>query len=56
MKGPGDGEEGLRKNVQRVREVREQVGPDFPIMIDCYMSLVQFYFDSYNIIDCSIYN
>jgi len=37
--GPADGVEGLKKNVDRVREVREQVGPDFPIMIDCYMSL-----------------
>eukprot|EP01121_Diplochlamys_sp_Union-15-3_P007891 TRINITY_DN2045_c0_g1_i1.p1 TRINITY_DN2045_c0_g1~~TRINITY_DN2045_c0_g1_i1.p1 ORF type:complete len:402 (+),score=86.38 TRINITY_DN2045_c0_g1_i1:89-1294(+) len=37
--GPGDGEEGLKKNVARVKEVRESVGPDFPIMIDCYMSL-----------------
>jgi len=37
--GPGDGEEGLRKNVEAIRRVRESVGPDFPIMIDCYMAL-----------------
>lgn len=37
--GPGDGDEGMRKNVARVKEVREMVGPDFPIMIDCYMAL-----------------
>lgn len=38
--GPAEGEEGMRKNIERVRQVRESVGPDFPIMIDCYMSLV----------------
>jgi len=37
--GPAEGEEGMRKNIERVRQVRESVGPDFPIMIDCYMSL-----------------
>ncbi|KAL6075663.1 L-rhamnonate dehydratase [Balamuthia mandrillaris] len=37
--GPADGEEGLRKNIERVKEVRESVGPDFPLMIDCYMAL-----------------
>jgi len=37
--GPADGEEGMKKNIQRVKEVRDSVGPDFPIMIDCYMSL-----------------
>lgn len=31
----------MRKNIERVREVRESVGPDFPIMIDCYMALVR---------------
>jgi len=34
-----DGEEGFKKNIKRVKEVRESVGPDFRIMIDCYMSL-----------------
>ena len=37
--GPADGDEGLRKNVERVRANREAVGPEFPLMIDCYMSL-----------------
>ena len=37
--GPGDGDAGMRKNIERVKEVRELVGPDFPIMIDCYMAL-----------------
>eukprot|EP01112_Ceratiomyxa_fruticulosa_P018406 TRINITY_DN5870_c1_g1_i1.p1 TRINITY_DN5870_c1_g1~~TRINITY_DN5870_c1_g1_i1.p1 ORF type:complete len:248 (-),score=55.98 TRINITY_DN5870_c1_g1_i1:74-817(-) len=26
--GPADGEEGLRKNVQMIKEIREQIGPD----------------------------
>eukprot|EP01114_Cavostelium_apophysatum_P014321 TRINITY_DN3682_c0_g1_i1.p1 TRINITY_DN3682_c0_g1~~TRINITY_DN3682_c0_g1_i1.p1 ORF type:complete len:428 (-),score=87.41 TRINITY_DN3682_c0_g1_i1:17-1300(-) len=37
--GPAEGHEGLKKNFERVREVRELIGPDFPLMIDCYMSL-----------------
>ncbi|HKX29508.1 MAG TPA: L-rhamnonate dehydratase, partial [Blastocatellia bacterium] len=36
--GPGDGDEGLRKNVELVAKAREAVGPDFPLMLDCYMS------------------
>src|SRR5690606_20412164 len=37
--GPADGPAGLRRNAERVAAVRESVGPDFPIMIDCYMAL-----------------
>lgn len=37
--GPADGPAGLRRNVERVAAVREAVGPDYPIMIDCYMAL-----------------
>jgi len=37
--GPADGEEGLRKNVEIIKKVRESIGPDFPLSIDCYMSL-----------------
>eukprot|EP00658_Telonema_sp_P-2_P074073 TRINITY_DN6323_c0_g1_i9.p1 TRINITY_DN6323_c0_g1~~TRINITY_DN6323_c0_g1_i9.p1 ORF type:complete len:289 (+),score=103.40 TRINITY_DN6323_c0_g1_i9:74-940(+) len=37
--GPEDGDEGLRKNVELHKEWREKVGPDFPLMLDCYMSL-----------------
>jgi len=37
--GPADGEEGFKKNIQRVKEARESVGPDFRLMIDCYMAL-----------------
>ena len=36
---PEEGHEGLRKNVDFLRKHRESVGPDFPIMVDCYMSL-----------------
>lgn len=34
-----DGEEGLRKNVEWLAAHRANVGPDFPLMVDCYMSL-----------------
>jgi L-rhamnonate dehydratase len=34
-----DGEEGLRKNVAWLAAHRESVGPDFALMVDCYMSL-----------------
>lgn len=37
--GPGEGHEGLKKNVEFLTKHRESVGPDFPIMVDCYMSL-----------------
>src|SRR5438067_1788333 len=37
--GPGDGDEGLRRNVARVAEVRESVGGEYPLRIDCYMAL-----------------
>lgn len=37
--GPSDGDEGLRKNVAFFKEWREKVGPDFPLMLDCYMAL-----------------
>ncbi|CAH0026526.1 unnamed protein product [Clonostachys rhizophaga] len=36
---PDEGHVGLRKNVEFLRKHRESVGPDFPIMVDCYMSL-----------------
>ncbi|MCX7304136.1 MAG: L-rhamnonate dehydratase [Hyphomicrobiales bacterium] len=34
-----EGEEGLRANVEFLRRHRESVGPDYPLMVDCYMSL-----------------
>ena len=37
--GPRDGEAGMRKNIDSVRYWREKVGPDFPLMLDCYMAL-----------------
>ncbi|EJU03623.1 mandelate racemase/muconate lactonizing enzyme family protein [Dacryopinax primogenitus] len=36
---PSEGPEGLRKNVEFLRKHRESVGPDFPLMVDCWMSL-----------------
>jgi L-alanine-DL-glutamate epimerase-like enolase superfamily enzyme len=35
--GPGDGDKGLRANIQRIKDVRQSVGLDFPIMVDCYV-------------------
>jgi L-alanine-DL-glutamate epimerase-like enolase superfamily enzyme len=35
--GPGDGLEGLEKNVALARTVREAVGPTIEIMFDCFM-------------------
>lgn len=37
--GPAQGQDGMTKNVALVQKWREAVGPDFPLMIDCYMSL-----------------
>ena len=37
--GPADGPEGMRKNVAFIGSWREKVGPDFPLMLDCYMAL-----------------
>ncbi|KAF4595293.1 mandelate racemase/muconate lactonizing enzyme family protein [Ophiocordyceps camponoti-floridani] len=36
---PEEGPASLSKNVEFLRSHREAVGPDFPIMVDCYMSL-----------------
>jgi L-rhamnonate dehydratase len=41
--GPADGIEGLKKNVAVMAEARDQVGPDFPLRLDCYMSLTLTY-------------
>ena len=35
--GPKDGPAGMRRNIELVRTVREVVGPDIDIMIECYM-------------------
>ena len=37
--GPHDGPGGLRKNVEFLAAHRDKVGPHFPLMVDCYMSL-----------------
>ncbi|KZF24290.1 mandelate racemase/muconate lactonizing enzyme family protein [Xylona heveae TC161] len=37
--GPDEGHAGLKKNIEFLRKHRESVGPDFPLMVDCYMSL-----------------
>lgn len=37
--GPCDGQKGMRANVEFLADWREKVGPDFPIMLDCYMAL-----------------
>ncbi len=37
--GPSEGSAGMRRNVEFVADWREKVGPDFPLMLDCYMAL-----------------
>ena len=37
--GPADGDEGMRKNIEEVAKWRQLCGPDFPLMVDCYMAL-----------------
>ena len=37
--GPAEGEEGLRRNLAALGEMRSRVGPDFWLMLDCWMSL-----------------
>ena len=37
--GPADRIEGLNANVDKFREMREKVGPNFPLMADCWMAL-----------------
>jgi L-rhamnonate dehydratase len=36
--GPTDGRAGIAKNVELVRTLRETVGPDIDLMLDCWMS------------------
>ena len=36
---PGDGPAGLRANVKFLAEHRAAIGPDYPLMVDCYMAL-----------------
>ncbi len=37
--GPAEGEEGLNANIEALAAMREKVGPDFWLMLDCWMSL-----------------
>ncbi len=37
--GPAEGEEGLRRNLEALGEMRSRVGRDFWLMLDCWMSL-----------------
>ncbi|KAI4249674.1 MAG: hypothetical protein L6R40_000463 [Gallowayella cf. fulva] len=37
--GPDEGLSGLRRNVDFLSKHRQSVGPDFPLRVDCYMSL-----------------
>lgn len=37
--GPAEGQEGLHKNLAKLARMRELVGPDFWLMVDCWMSL-----------------
>jgi L-rhamnonate dehydratase len=37
--GPDEGIDGLLRNIECLRKHRESVGPDFPLRVDCYMSL-----------------
>ena len=38
-----DGEEGMRKNYEFLKRHRDSVGPNYPLMVDCYMSLTADY-------------
>ena len=37
--GPCDGAEGMRRNIEHLKRVRSVVGPEFPLILDCFMSL-----------------
>jgi L-rhamnonate dehydratase len=37
--GPAEGEDGMRRNLETLRTMRERVGDDFWLMWDCWMSL-----------------
>ncbi len=43
MYGPADGKAGLQKNVAMFEAARASVGPDFRLMLDCYMALTLSY-------------
>jgi len=37
--GPAEGEEGMKKALAEIATMRERVGPDFWLMLDCWMAL-----------------
>jgi len=37
--GPGHGMQGMADNVAFIGDWRQKVGPEFPLMLDCYMSM-----------------
>jgi L-rhamnonate dehydratase len=37
--GPAEGEEGLARNLAMIEDMRAKTGPDFWLMLDCWMSL-----------------
>jgi L-rhamnonate dehydratase len=37
--GPAEGEDGLMRNIAALAEMRSRVGPDFWLMLDCWMAL-----------------
>jgi L-rhamnonate dehydratase len=37
--GPAEGEDGLARNLAMIEEMRDKTGPDFWLMLDCWMSL-----------------
>lgn len=37
--GPAEGGEGLNRNLEMLQKARRQVGPDFWLMLDCWMAL-----------------
>jgi L-rhamnonate dehydratase len=37
--GPAEGEEGFARNIAMLEDMRAKVGPDFWLMLDCWMSL-----------------
>ncbi len=41
--GPGHGIKGMSDNIAFIARWRESVGPDFPLMLDCYMAMTTDY-------------
>lgn len=39
LHGPAEGDEGLKKNIEKLADMRAKVGDDFWLMYDCWMSL-----------------